>query len=484
MRAGFLLLVAGMLLSGILLTGSARAASQIAPKDGLWLSLPPDSVRCIVIRLPWDSGIREPGDYVFSVECSPGPAESWADLSEQIVREVKKNNTAEIPVCFSTAGNKPVGNCSEPYTITLSERYTGLRKEWHGGICVSERGDIDIVKGDPPASGEGIREKLNENADIFAAWLEEETVYAEPESEAVFNLSVQSYAALDFIILTQSDLAIVPGQARLSTSEESPHQYMAFSVAAPENPGTHEVTFRVSPESCPAGGSYCTKFLRGTLAATDDSPPEESGFRVTLTPENIDVREPREVLLTLRVKNLEAEPLTFTSTVSVDPGDGRAGFTGETTEIGPYSSRTKLFTVLPGDSGLYEVTATAASGYARLSATSFITVDELRTDALRQAEGLEDTSGLDAWLATHADAEYGSDLKEYGDLKESLAASREEQERPPPAVPPADPNQDDDDTQGIGWLLLPMIIAVGGLVAAVLFLRSRGSGREEGQEYY
>jgi hypothetical protein len=481
MKAAVLLVA---LLLALLIPGQAGAASQIAPKDGLWLSMPPDSVKCIVIRLPWDAGITEPGDYVFSVGCSPSPGESWADLSEQIVREVHENNTADIPVCFSTAGDKPVGNCSAPYTITLSEKYTETHKEWHGGICVSERGDIDIVKGDYPGSGEDVKDTLNSNTDIFAAWLEEETLYAKPGGQAVFNLSVQSYAALDINILTQSDLGINPGQAQLSTSEESPHHYRTFSVTAPPVSGTHAISFRVGSESCRSGMAYCTKFIEGTFVVSENDPPEETGFGVTLTPENIDVKKPREVLFTLKVKNNGGEPITFTSSVSVDPIDGQTGFHGETFEIGPYSSRTKIFTVLPGESSLYEVTATAVSEEAKSSATSFITLDELKTDAMRQAEGLDDKSELDAWLSSHENSEYGSDLREYGDLKAALAAAQSNQEKPPQNATPVDDDPDDEEPQGMGWIILPLLMACAGLVVAVLVLRSRGSGKKEQNEYY
>ncbi|MCK4714232.1 MAG: hypothetical protein KAT35_01550, partial [Candidatus Aenigmarchaeota archaeon] len=172
------------------------------------------------------------------------------------------------------------------------------------------------------------------------------------------------------------------------------------------------------------------------------------------------------------------------SSVSVDPVDGQTGFNGETMEIGPYSSRTKLFTVLPGESSMYEVTATVVSGEARSSTTSFITVDELATDAMRQAEGLDDNSELDAWLASHENSAYGSDLREYGDLKDALASARNDQDNPPQNITPADDGPDDEEQPGMGWIVLPLVMAGAGLVVVILLLRSRGSGRKEQDEYY
>jgi hypothetical protein len=478
----------------ILLPAQALAASQISPRDGLWLSLPPESVKCIVVRLPQDAGLTQKGNYIFSVSCTPGPGETWSDLSEQLVREVHENNTVEIPICFDTFGSKPVGNCSAPYTITVSEEFTGAAKEWRGGICVSEYGDADIVEpGDGPSTPDDARDALNDNTDMIAAWFEEEELYARPGERAVFNLSVQSQASLDINILTQSDMQVSPAQASLQTGPGGP-RHQAFEVTAPSTEGTHKLTVRVSPGTC-LGKSYCTKLLQARLVVSGDEPPGKEGFEVRLRPESIDIKEPEGVTLTLMVINNEDEARTITTSINTDPGDAQSGFQGESVEVGPHDSHSRVFMVTPGSSSrLYEVTVRAESRGITLSGTSFITIDEMVTDALRQAQGLgpEAQAEASAWINSHSGSEYGSDLQEYGSLRDTLASAREQ----------AGQQQDGEDwieeyREQYGelqdqegdpfdfvWIALPIAaIAVIALVA-VMLLRRRG-GRESGDvEYY
>ncbi len=478
----------------LLLPAQAMAASQISPRDGLWLSLPPDMVKCIIIRLPQDAGLSGTRNYIFSMRVTPSPQETWADFSEQLVREVHKNNTVDLPVCFDKHADKPMGNCSVPYTISVSEEYTGALKEWHGGICVSEYADVDIVSpGEMPTSGEEVKEILNDNTDIFSAWLDEKEQYARPGGSAVFNLSVESYAELDITVMTQSELEVSPGQASLQTGQGSPHQYQAFGLTAPSQEGTYTLTLSVSPETC-QGKSYCTKFLEGTLIVSEDDPPEKTGFEVVLRPENIDIKEPEGVIMTLSIINNEGEARAFTSSINIEPGDGSSGFTGETVDVGAYDSHSRVFVVTPGSaSTLYEITARAESQGLVSSATSFITIDEMLTDALRQAEGLgsDAQEDVNSWIDSHANSEYGSDLQEYGSLRDTLAeASARQGQVPANGSAPANDSQGQTDGHenppDMTWLVIVIVIAVG-VVAAFVLLMKRGSGGDEGSgetEYY
>ena len=479
---------------------TAQAASQIAPKDGLWLSLPPDSVKCVVLRLPQDAGLPLTGNYIFSIQVTPGSRETWSDLSEQIVREIGENSPVLIPICFDTAGNKPMGNCSAPYTITVSEAYTGTEKSWHGGTCVSEYADVDIIPMEPPpSSGGDIEDILNSNTDIFAAWFEEDNVYVKPGGRASFNLSIQSQAALTYTILTQSNLPVTPASAGLSTSPGSPYQSQAFELEAPLFPGEHTLSARIIPDGC-SGQDYCAKLLEATLIVSDDDPPRESGFEVLLHPENIDTKDSDPIPMRLTIRNNDAEAMTFTSSLAFDPNDASSGFMGESIEIGPYESKTRAFILIPGTSStLYEITARVESQGFTSSATSFITIDEFRTDALRQAQGLgsDSQAQVDEWLNTHADSEYGSDLQSYGSLKEVLAQAEQVQGNQEPQDPPEPVNGFDMDEyreyyesqkespMDLTWLMLIFFLAAAGILLVYFLTRNRSPGKPQGEaEYY
>jgi hypothetical protein len=483
-------LLLAILLASLLLPGQALGASQISPRDNLWISLPPDSTKCIVIRLPHDAGLTQDGNYIFTVSCTPGPLETWSDLSNQIFREIHENNTAEIPICFDTSGNKPVGNCSVPYTISVVEEFTGTMKEWHGGFCVSSLPDVDIVSpGETPTSGEDVEDILNDNTDIFAAWFDREEQYVKPGQEAVFNLSLQSHASLNINVLTQSTMEVSPGQATIRTSSEKPYHYQAFKVTTPSEEGTYKLEVRISPDTC-LGESYCTKFLEGTLIVSEDDPPEKTGFEVVLRPENLDIKEPEEVIMTLSIINNEDEPRTFTSTVVTYPDDASSGFKGETVEIGSHDSHSRVFVVIPGNSSkLYEVTARADFQGITSSATSFITIDEMVTDALRMASGLgpDADSQVNSWINSHANSDYGSDLDDYGSLRDTLASAREDGQdnQTVDGLDGQDGVDDGVETPDITGILIPIIV-LALIVIAILFFIKKSSGKKESEdvEYY
>ena len=476
-----LLIAAAILLSLFILPLTAQAASQISIRDGLWLSMPPDSVKCVVVKLPRDSGLPFTGNYVFTVTCEPGPLRTWSDLSEQIVREITANNTFEIPVCFDTAGvNKPVGNCSEPWTITVFEENTGTSKSWTGGTCVSRYADVDQVgPGNQPSSGDDIRDILNDNTDLFAVWLEEETIYAESGQDAVFNLSVQANADLELVVLTQSDLSVSPGSARLYTTPASPQSYSAFTVQAPFQDSESPVVFRVSPHDC-NGKSYCTKYVYGNLVV-GGSPPV-TDFIVTLTPGNLDIKEPEDVIMTMRIKNNFDTARSFTTSIFFEPDDVASGFSGETIEVPAHETKTRIFVIRPGTSSkLYEITARVKTGDQEDVQTSFITIDEMLTDALRQAEGLDADNEVDAWSESHQDSDHGSDLQEYESLREALA--RAEKEDPEPEDPEPGNGEDPEPEADFPWLILVAAIAGVGFVIGIVMMLTKKKDKK-GQEYY
>lgn len=467
----------------LLIPVSVQAASQISPRDGLWLSLPPDSVKCIAVRLPQDAGLPVTQSYIFNVEVTPGPRETWSDLSEQLVREVSENNTVLIPVCFDTAGSKPLGNCSAPYTITVSESYTGSVRSWRGGTCVSGRADADIVRSSDPSTGDDVLDILNDNADIFAAWLDEAEVYAFPGEAAVVNLTVQSGSVQGpFTVITQSSAQVTPASARLSTSPESPIQSQAFELQAPQDLGEHAFSARVTPEGC-SGQSWCTKILEATLIVSEDGPPEKTGFEVVLRPDNIDARDRDPIPMSFTVKNHDSEEKTFTITLVSDPGDVSLGYPGDPVEVRPYSTKTKSFFATPGSSSsLYEITVRAEHGGITQSATSFISVDELRTDAERQAQETGSQDQVSQWLDSRTGG--SSDLESYGTLKGALSQASDGQ---------GNDTQDgiDDynytgyqreDPLNLSWLAIPFFLAAGAILALYFVFRKR-SPKEEG-EYY
>ena len=191
--------------------------------------------------------------------------------------------------------------------------------------------------------------------------------------------------------------------------------------------------------------------------------------------------------MTLSIVNNMEETGHFSSSISIEPDDAKSGFKGEGVEIGPFDSHNRVFSVVPGTSSrLYTVTAVVESGGIEHSATSFITIDEMVADALREAEGLGDKARLetDSFIMRHASSPYGSDLQQYKSLKETLAAAKESRHPQYNNTTETEHGGEGEETVGLSWLLAPVMIASGVIVAVLLFIRTRGRKKESDTEYY
>jgi len=471
-----------------LIPANVQAASQISPKDGLWLSLPPDSVKCVALRLPQDAGLPMGASYVFTVIVEPEPSLSWSDLSEQKIYDISENNTALIPICFDTAGSSKLkGNCSEPYTMILEESYTSTRRSWSGGTCVSSLPDVDIVPDAVATDPDDIEEILSDNTDLFAAWLDKDEAFTLPGRDVILTLFVQSQDEFDIQIKASSSLLVTPGQASLSTSEDSQHRTKEFSVKAPAMEGTYPVTFSLSPTEC-SGESFCTKTLVSSIVVSRDEPPEKTGYRIEVMPENIDVARDRPVFMRFTIYNNEDVEKVFETRVVTEPSDAQSSYTSSQVRVPAKGIKTESFTVTAGTSRLYEVTAIATLGEIDYSYTSFITTGELMADADRLAHGLgeEYQDLVDAYGATE-----DRSLDEYRSLRDALSS----------ATPPPEGNGTDNGTEPVtppprvkvdpfGWVFTAVPIALIGLAAAILIVyfakKQKGTKDEDssGEERY
>ncbi|MFH1364906.1 MAG: hypothetical protein ABIH52_04635, partial [Candidatus Aenigmatarchaeota archaeon] len=324
----------------------------------------------------------------------------------------------------------------------------------------------------------------NDNTDIFSLWFEEDIIYADPGEKVVFNLSVQSNSRLTLVILAQSSLGVNPPRSEVSTSPENQYHTQGFELTAPSEPGEYTLSVRVSPEDC--SESYCTKILDAKLVVGDA--PDKTGFEVSLNPENIDVSKPEGVPMRFTIRNNNPEEMSFKAVITTEPGDAGSSFKEEMIKVGSYSSKTKVFIITPGSSSsLYEINLNVESSQEDRSLTSFITIDELKTDAIRQAEGLgsDSQAELNQWLSEHESGESG--LEEYGSLKQSLNQAAENQ----PSWNESEYRETynnltngNEETPFTIQNILIVALIIAGVILVVIFLR-RGSGnKDEAENYY
>ncbi len=396
------------------------------PSSGsLYLSIPNSSVKCVNILLPDDAGYFGQGkvDYVITME--PEPSLTWSDFSYQEVG-VDSNNTAKIPICFSSFG-RPVGNCSEPFEIRI--RAPGIvDKVWHGGACASKFADFDTHGGTADSAASGLSD-----VEVFSVGLRESARYTSPGGEAGFMLYLESQAELDITVGVEADngLVVTPLSAAVSTGEENEFHEIALNATAPDTEGSYDFTVTATASDC-GSGSMCSRHATGKLVVGDGP---QQGFTVSLFPENINTREPEPVTYRLAIINMgESDQFTITSSL---PEGVDTTFVEDTITVGSGDHRTLTFTVTPSSvSSSYELDFTVASSAGvEKPVTAYISTNEMLTDSLRSLESINQYDSeaasdaqaeLDSWYSTYQSSSYGSGLQEYSGLRDSLEEARKE----------------------------------------------------------
>ncbi len=443
--------------------------STALQQQSLYLSLKNDTTKCVDIVLPDDLGVLEAGirgtkEYMLSTT-----AGDWADLTLQIVR-TDENNTVLIPICFSTIG-KVQGECSEDFSINIASAEINKSKTWQGGVCVSRFEDIDT--GAKPPS-QTVQEALNEKKDFFAITFKKDTIYAKPGERVQFTLLFNSYADIETDIRIDSFAQLEPRFVTLKTDRSNPRREINITAAGM---GMNEYVLDVTAKIKYCLGSYCEKKTSGKLI-TAESVPETSGFTVRLFPENINIKYLDPVLYELVIKNAD-KTADYGAALSV-PAGMETDFKPKTISLKPDEEISLFFTVMPKEvSRVYEIKATVKSGNATKQAVSYLSTNEVLTDAMREFETtvFNDSGKANAELALnrfmdeYKKSGYGNDIGSYTAYRATVNASRA-------AVVPAKPPNQTGAYQpvrqvDITFFIVVAVIAAGAVFAVYFFLRHR-----------
>jgi len=474
MKKGLVLLAGIVLLS--LMTLPFVDAALYGVRDGQYISVRPGGIATVVVDLPMDVGMETGEGFVYSLEMTPDPNMTWSDFSYQSFRKVEDNNTASIAINFDTVGKK-VGDCSSPYTLTLVVERMPRRVErvWTGGICVSEWEDVDYVTGGIGDEPKDVMNTLNDHTDTFDMQLDPKIIKAAPGEIKEFTLTVGGSEPAELkVSVSQGTIPIEPLSVTASTTDEEPYQTIEFSLRAPQEEGEFEFSIE-GKTGCQ--GSYCRKSVTGRISVSE-ALEEESGFSVTMFPENIDSRNLNPVTLRYTVKNNLDESREFGISLDIEPIGASHTFEEETIEVGPKSGKTNSFIFTPAEERkMYRVTVTATSGGEESSFTSFVSTDEMVSDLLRERDDIwSDLSSSDQtvlgeqimdWRGDYKTADYEENMEGYSSLKETIDAARTEAQAEPKDDFDWDAYNDEfnDDSEGSEGVDLTFI-----LIAALMFL--------------
>jgi hypothetical protein len=453
-------------------------------RDGLYFSMPQDSVRSVDIWLPSDFGIISgKREFVITTETN------WTDITvtEQIVR-TDENNTVKIPVEFRSFG---VGNGScSPFTIRIESPDLGRTRNWSGGVCVSRQPDLDLA----PSGQEDPGSVMAGNQDIFSVGFSSQNLLARPGGSVNVTVIAESYADMELEVRVSGEgVSFSPSVREISLDSENHMVSLLFGVSVPSSEGEYPIEV-VASRGCVQ--SSCTRKAYGTITVLSEGNSPQSGFSASIFPESINVKELGPVGLRLSVYNYGNESRSFTAFMKgLDPGL-RSDFYSGVLNVGPMSEEYLDFEVTPQEvSSYFEVEVEVGSKRENRTVTAVITTNEMMTDVMRRADSIKEgasgevagavDSSLDSWYESYRSSDYGEEGEAWEDIQESLDAAASMKAagsggdgsgRGDPVVVPVGGNQQD------GWLFYVLVAAA---VAAGLFLiyyyvlRGRNSKEEE-----
>lgn len=454
--------------------------------DDLYFAIPNDTIGCIDVILPDDSGFMGMGEYEYILTCSS----NWSDLTEQIIR-TDENNTVRIPICFSGFGRAD-GDCSPPFTIGISSANLGIKNEWNGGVCISKYPDFDIV--DETAEDEDdVRDILDGNFDLFDIGFSLERMYSEPDESVIYSLLVESYASLTIDLNAKTGLSVIPTSETVYTSSFYPFHTIYFTVQAPSQSGEYVFDVEAKVRNCE--GIFCSKTARGTLVVNESLP--EIGFSAYLFPKSINVKNLEPILYTLTIQN-HGKAKIFSIRIDIDPVTTTDFEWRDDVIVLEDSKETINFTVTPDKvSSLYEIEVTVIYEGLEKKASTSLSTNEMLTDAMRDADSIKNSnpnlagdvnSALDDWYNSYKNSDYGADLDDYTTLKDSFADLRNQTDGagPPGPYTPGEPGTDGEDQEGMGWLWVVMIIIIILVVVIILviFFKKSKKTEETEEEYF
>jgi len=445
--------------------------AQSLQQDYLYLSLQNNSFYCVDIIIPDDLGVIEEGItgvHEYIVYCTAG---EWADLTEQIVR-TDENNTVVIPICFNTWGRQK-GECLENFSMEVYAPLINKSRIWKGGICVSDFRDIENQE---KTEGMSTQDFLNQQKDVFDMEFKKNIVYASPGNTTTFTLMVESYANITLDIHLDSSAAITPNFITLRFNETEHKKEINITAYASQT-GTYIINANARIKNCE--GIYCEKSTNTRLVITDNI-PEHSGFTISLFPENINIKELGPVEYQIYIETGKM-PYTIETSLRI-PEDMTTDFEEETITIPANGVYYKWFTVTPKNiSKLYEIKVIAKSGNTTKEAISYLSTNEILTDAFRMFETSDKSnrSALDRFISTYRSTLYGNELNAYNNYENSLNATQTRIISPTDSINTTRTLQ--EPTAPDFSIVIVVAIIIGASIGIYIFMKMRRE-REESYE--
>ncbi len=457
----------------------AHPASSL--ESGTVFSVEPGTgYKCVYVSLPQDLGVSYLENTTETIIEADREESPWVDLTySSVVMEPGVLN--KNPVCFYYTG-KEEGDFSF-YRIRLVSRDLGLSSDISGGFCVSDYEDVDT--GVEVTNETDMCELMNENADIIDLSFEEDVTYAKPGEIVTKTLYVTSYANLRIRLSIATNLQNDFGEPVVTTSPSKPTAVKTFKVKVPEREGDFQIIVRAVAEGCDI--QACRKQKSTTLSVTT---AEKKGFTASVIPKNINLKEAQETRFRVVISNYD-ETRDFLIEVSPEPRV-RVDPESKTIRVEKGREKTAVFSILPEKEKLYRIEFKITTEGAEKLLTSYISIGELLTDAIRYAETTErEHPGIREEIRNAREeyesrynrtASYTEVIEEYEDFRNTLDDMKKKAEKPGEK-----PAGETEEGGGFSWTLIavPLIVVVVLVLLFVAYKKTKVSRQEySGYGYY
>ncbi|MBI4163310.1 MAG: hypothetical protein HY512_00490 [Candidatus Aenigmarchaeota archaeon] len=433
------------------------SSSHALLTDGVVVGIPPNGAWRATVELPDDYGVVGGiTEFVVKTDC-----DDWCDLHyAKVVTDSK--NPVRLPLYISSQG-KQIGD-KKTFRIDISA--LGVTNSYDYGICVT--GSANTNKGsvaDPCKT-------VNSENDAFSLSISPDPVYAQPNSQAEYTISVYSQAVMEVEVkslLTGKTWSIVTDPDKRITATD---KYLVG-----DNPEQIEVEATI--KGC-TNSDFCKKTATAALIPTS-APPNQAGgdFSIKIDPASITGKKGFPISYSLDITNHKNEKSYDIEIILPDSGletdfkpiygksiSGKENIAFKVTPTGDQQSYT------------FQMKVTSSQGITKLTDAT-INVNEIVNDAINTASGgeldAEALRKLNEWKAKYKDSDIGTQIKAADDLNKPTTT-------PKVTRTPTPTTQPKPETNIMDLLLIVVPVAVVIVLLLFILIKKRGHVVEEGEE--
>jgi hypothetical protein len=215
----------------------------------------------------------------------------------------------------------------------------------------------------------------------------------------------------------------------------------------------------------------------------------QSGFTVSVFPENLAVKSLEPVQYRFTIQNNYKEETVFAVNIE-KPLDLESSFISDYVTVPAASEKSMDFNVTPrNQTGFYEIKVVAVSKSVERSASAYLSTNEMVSDVYRNADDVKAGANASAkasvdkavskWYSSYSKSD-GSNTTGFASLQDALDAARK-QSVTVPEEPSANNSGAPEETKPApNYLIYLLPVALGGVVLGILLLlRKKKTGTED-----